>query len=191
MPRKRTTNENTSNKNKKTKIESLTLISNDLAKKCIENIRVLSADVVEKANSGHPGAPLGCSPIAHLLWGEFMNFNPVVPTWINRDRFILSNGHACALLYRFILLLLLYFTYFLLLLFTFFLLFLFVYLFYSMLHLSGYSVTLDDLKQFRQLDSITPGHPENFATPGVEVCTGPLGQVDIYYYYYYYYYINF
>ena len=101
MPRKRATSEPSSSK-KKLRVESLTSIDDELALKCIENIRVLAADVVEKANSGHPGAPLGCAPIAHLLWGEFMNFNPVVPEWINRDRFILSNGHACALLYRFI-----------------------------------------------------------------------------------------
>lgn len=101
MPRKRTSSEPSSTK-KKTRVESLTSIDDQLAHKCIQNIRVLSADIVEKANSGHPGAPLGCAPMAHLLWGEFMNFNPVVPTWINRDRFVLSNGHACALLYRFL-----------------------------------------------------------------------------------------
>jgi transketolase len=71
-----------------------------LAEKCIRNIRVLAADIVQKANSGHPGAPMGCAPMAHLLWGEFMNFNANVPKWADRDRFILSNGHACALLYR-------------------------------------------------------------------------------------------
>jgi len=120
-------------------------LDNTLSQKCINTIRVLTADIVEKAKSGHPGAPMGCAPMAHLLWGEFMNFHSDVPSWPNRDRFVLSNGHACALLY-------------------------------SMLHLSGYNITLDDLKRFRQLDSITPGHPENFATPGVEVSTGPLGQ---------------
>jgi transketolase len=88
---------------------------------------------------------MGCAPMAHLLWGEYMNFSGSFPTWPNRDRFVLSNGHACALLY-------------------------------SMLHLSGYGISLDDLKQFRQIDSLTPGHPENFVTPGVEVSTGPLGQ---------------
>ena len=113
--------------------------------KCINTIRVLSADVVEKAKSGHPGAPMGMAPIAHMLWSEVMNYNPANPNWANRDRFVLSNGHACALLY-------------------------------SMLHLSGYAVSVDDLKQFRQENSITPGHPENFCTPGVEVSTGPLGQ---------------
>jgi len=130
---------------KKTRVENQVIIGSELAEKCIRNIRVLAAEVVEKANSGHPGAPMGCAPMAHLLWGEFMNYNPSAPNWSNRDRFILSNGHACALLY-------------------------------SMLHLSGYAISMDDLKQFRQLDSITPGHPENFATPGVEVSTGPLGQ---------------
>lgn len=113
--------------------------------KCIDTIRVLCADVVEKANSGHPGAPMGCAPMGHLLFGEVMKFSPENPKWSNRDRFVLSNGHACALLY-------------------------------SMLHLTGYNVTMHDLKQFRQLHSQTPGHPENFKTPGVEVSTGPLGQ---------------
>lgn len=112
---------------------------------CVNNIRILSADMVEKANSGHPGAPMGCAPIAHVLFGSVMNFAPKHPKWFNRDRFVLSNGHACALLY-------------------------------SMLHLTGYELSLEDLKRFRQLGSLTPGHPENFVTPGVEVSTGPLGQ---------------
>lgn len=117
----------------------------EIASKCINAIRVLSADTVEKAKSGHPGAPMGCAPIAHILWTEFMNYSPSSPKWSARDRFVLSNGHACALLY-------------------------------SMLHLSGYEdMTVDQLKSFRQLGSITPGHPENFLTPGVEVTTGPLG----------------
>jgi transketolase len=120
-------------------------LSSDLEKLCIDNIRVLSADVVEKANSGHPGAPMGCAPIAHLLFGHFMNFSASNPKWLNRDRFVLSNGHACALLY-------------------------------TMLHLTGYNISMDDLKAFRQLGSLTPGHPENILTPGVEVSTGPLGQ---------------
>lgn len=118
---------------------------NTLAIRCIDTIRVLSADTVEKAKSGHPGAPMGCAPIAHVLFGENMAFSPAHPTWANRDRFVLSNGHACALLY-------------------------------SMLHLTGYDLTIDDLKNFRQLGSRTPGHPENYLTEGVEVCTGPLGQ---------------
>lgn len=116
-----------------------------LVTKSINAIRVLSADMVEQANSGHPGAPIGCAPIAYLLFQEYMSHAPNNPKWANRDRFVLSNGHACALLY-------------------------------SMLHLTGYSLTLDDLKNFRQLGSLTPGHPENFVTPGVEVATGPLGQ---------------
>ena len=113
--------------------------------RCINTIRVLSADIVQKANSGHPGAPMGCAPIAHLLWSEIMVYNAGNPKWINRDRFILSNGHASALLY-------------------------------SMLHLSGYAISMDELKNFRQKGSITPGHPESLITPGVEVTTGPLGQ---------------
>jgi transketolase len=112
---------------------------------CINVIRALSADQPSAANSGHPGAPMGCAPLAHLLWGEVMNYSPSHPKWWNRDRFVLSNGHACALQY-------------------------------SMLHLTGYGLTINDLKKFRQLGSLTPGHPENFVTAGVEVSTGPLGQ---------------
>lgn len=114
--------------------------------KAVNTVRVLSADVVQKANSGHPGAPMGCAPIAHTLFTRIMRYSPENPTWCGRDRFVLSNGHACALLY-------------------------------TMLHLTGYtSVTMDDLKSFRQINSATPGHPENFVTAGVEVSTGPLGQ---------------
>jgi len=116
-----------------------------LERRCVNYVRVLSAEMVQAANSGHPGAPMGCAPMAHVLWSGVMSYDPADPEWINRDRFVLSNGHACALLY-------------------------------SMLHLTGYGVSIDDLKQFRQLDSITPGHPENGVTPGVEVSTGPLGQ---------------
>ena len=108
-------------------------------------LRVLSMDMVQKAQSGHPGAPMGMADMAEALWHDFLRFNPTNPKWINRDRFILSNGHASALLY-------------------------------SLLHLTGYNVSLADLKQFRQLDSITPGHPEMNDTPGVETTTGPLGQ---------------
>jgi transketolase len=111
----------------------------------VNAVRALSAEVVQGAKSGHPGAPMGCAPMAHTLWSKIMSFNPANPKWANRDRFVLSNGHACALQY-------------------------------TMLHLTGYDLSLDDLKAFRQLDSKTPGHPECFATPGVEVCTGPLGQ---------------
>lgn len=117
--------------------------------KAINTVRILAAEVVQKANSGHPGAPMGCAPMAHVLFTKFMNMDPQDPGWINRDRFVLSNGHACALQY-------------------------------VMLHLLGYDVTMDDLKSFRQTEdgksSKTPGHPEVHCTPGVEVCTGPLGQ---------------
>jgi transketolase len=112
---------------------------------CVNTIRLLSADTVEKAKSGHPGAPMGCAPMAHVLFGDIMKYNPANPKWADRDRFVLSNGHACALLY-------------------------------SMLHLTGYELSMEDMKQFRQLESKTPGHPENFMTAGVEVSTGPLGQ---------------
>ncbi|WVN88724.1 transketolase [Cryptococcus depauperatus CBS 7841] len=111
----------------------------------VNTIRALAADVVAKANSGHPGAPMGMAPISHILFTRFMRFNPKNPKWINRDRFVLSNGHACALQY-------------------------------ILLHLAGYDVSMDDLKQFRQVNSITPGHPELGVTPGIEVTTGPLGQ---------------
>jgi len=111
----------------------------------VNTIRVLAADTVFKSNSGHPGAPMGCAPMAHLLFSRFMNYNPKNPTWANRDRFVLSNGHACALQY-------------------------------IMLHLMGYPTTMDDLKNFRQLGSNTPGHPESHMTVGIEVTTGPLGQ---------------
>ena len=128
------------------KMASMDAMENSvLCHRCINNIRVLSADMVQKANSGHPGAPMGCAPIAHVLFGDIMNYSPKNANWSNRDRFILSNGHACALLY-------------------------------SMLHLTGYDLSIDDLKSFRQLGSKTPGHPENFLTNGVEVSTGPLGQ---------------
>src|SRR5580658_522712 len=111
----------------------------------IDTLRLLAVDAVEKANSGHPGAPLGCAPIAYLLYHKLMKHNPHNWKWADRDRFVLSNGHASALLY-------------------------------SSLFLSGYNVTLDDLKSFRQWHSKTPGHPEYGDTEGVEVTTGPLGQ---------------
>ena len=111
----------------------------------IDTLRLLAVDAVEKANSGHPGAPLGCAPIAYLLYHELMKHNPKHFKWADRDRFVLSNGHASALLY-------------------------------STLFLSGYDMTLDDLKSFRQWHSKTPGHPEAGETEGVEVTTGPLGQ---------------
>ena len=111
----------------------------------INTLRVLSAEAVEKANSGHPGLPLGAAPMAYTLWGKVMNHDPKDPKWINRDRFILSAGHGSALLY-------------------------------SLLHLFDYGLTMEDLKNFRQLGSKTPGHPEYGDTVGVEVTTGPLGQ---------------
>lgn len=108
-------------------------------------IRVLAMDAVQKANSGHPGMPMGMADIAEVLWNDFLVHNPVNPQWINRDRFVLSNGHGAMLQY-------------------------------ALLHLSGYDVTIEDLKNFRQLHSKTPGHPEFGITPGVETTTGPLGQ---------------
>jgi transketolase len=108
-------------------------------------IRALSMDAVQKANSGHPGAPMGMADIAEVLWNDFMRHNPANPKWPNRDRFVLSNGHGSMLIY-------------------------------SLLHLTGYDLGIEDLKQFRQLHSRTPGHPEYGYTPGVETTTGPLGQ---------------
>ncbi|GAB4244145.1 MAG: transketolase [Thermoleophilia bacterium] len=111
----------------------------------ITTIRTLAMDAVQKANSGHPGMPMGTAPMAHLLWSRHLKYDPAVPDWPDRDRFVLSAGHGSMLLY-------------------------------SLLHLTGYAVSLDDIKSFRQWGSITPGHPENVLTPGVEVTTGPLGQ---------------
>lgn len=108
-------------------------------------VRALSMDAVQKANSGHPGAPMGMADIAEVLWNDFLVHNPANPNWFNRDRFVLSNGHGSMLLY-------------------------------SLLHLAGYEVSIDDLKSFRQLHSKTPGHPEYGYAPGVETTTGPLGQ---------------
>lgn len=112
---------------------------------CINTMRLLSADAVEKAKSGHPGAPMGMAPMAYVLWSRFLKHNPSDPSWPDRDRFVLSAGHASALLY-------------------------------SLLHLTGYGVSMEDLKNFRQWGSHTPGHPEYGHTPGVETTTGPLGQ---------------
>ncbi|MGL5336480.1 MAG: thiamine pyrophosphate-dependent enzyme, partial [Enterovibrio sp.] len=108
-------------------------------------IRALSMDGVQKANSGHPGAPMGMADIAEVLWRDHLSHSPQNPNWANRDRFVLSNGHGSMLIY-------------------------------SLLHLSGYDLSIDDLKNFRQLHSKTPGHPEYGYTPGVETTTGPLGQ---------------
>lgn len=112
---------------------------------CVNTIRTLAMDAVQAANSGHPGAPMGLAAAGYVLWAREMNHNPVNPDWPDRDRFVLSGGHASALLY-------------------------------SLLHLSGYDLSLEDLKQFRQWGSRTPGHPEYAHTPGVETTTGPLGQ---------------
>ncbi|MBE9667560.1 transketolase [Mucilaginibacter boryungensis] len=111
----------------------------------IDTVRILSADAVQKANSGHPGTPMALAPMGHVLWKEFINFNPKNPDWANRDRFILSAGHACMLQYSF-------------------------------LHLLGYDISLDDIKNFRQMNSKTAGHPEYGLAPGIDVTTGPLGQ---------------
>src|SRR5580698_7677815 len=112
---------------------------------CINTIRILSADAVQAANSGHPGMPMGAAAMAYTLWTQFLRYNPADPLWFNRDRFILSAGHGSMLLY-------------------------------SLLHLTGYDLPLDELKRFRQWGSKTPGHPERGHTVGVEVATGPLGQ---------------
>jgi transketolase len=119
--------------------------SEKTAQSIINTLRFLSVDAVQKANSGHPGMPMGCAPIAYILYSKHMKHNPQNPKWINRDRFILSNGHGSMLLY-------------------------------SILHLCGYEISMDDIKSFRQWGSITPGHPEYHLTPGVETTTGPLGQ---------------
>jgi len=119
--------------------------SNNLDQLCINTIRTLSLDAIQKANSGHPGLPLGMAPAAYVIWTKFLRHNPKNPKWFGRDRFLLSAGHGSMLLY-------------------------------SLLHLTGYDLSLDDIKQFRQLHSKTPGHPENTRTPGVEITTGPLGQ---------------
>ena len=108
-------------------------------------IRALSMDAVQAANSGHPGAPMGMADIAEVLWRDFMKHNPSDPTWWDRDRFVLSNGHASMLLY-------------------------------SLLHLSGYPLSIDEIRKFRQLGSRTAGHPEHEAHLGIETTTGPLGQ---------------
>src|SRR5215204_911172 len=120
-------------------------ITPELDQLCINTIRTLSLDAVQKANSGHPGLPLGAAPMAYVLWTRFLRHNPRNPKWENRDRFLLSAGHGSMLLY-------------------------------SLLHLTGYDLPLDELKNFRQWGSKTPGHPEYGLTPGVEITTGPLGQ---------------
>jgi transketolase len=124
---------------------SSTVEQTDLDQLCVNTIRFLSVDAVEKANSGHPGLPLDAAPMAYVLWTRMMNYNPKNPEWYNRDRFVLSAGHGSALLY-------------------------------SMLHLTGYDLPLEQLKSFRQWGSLTAGHPERGLAPGIEVTTGPLGQ---------------
>lgn len=116
-----------------------------LEQTAIDTVRILSIDAVQKANSGHPGMPMGAAPMGHVLWADVMNYNPKNPEWANRDRFILSAGHGCMLQY-------------------------------SLLFLTGYGLTIGDLKNFRQLNSKTAGHPEYGLFPGIEVTTGPLGQ---------------
>lgn len=118
---------------------------NYIDERVVETIRFLAVDAVEKANSGHPGLPMGAATMTYVLWKDFLKGSATDPKWFNRDRFVLSAGHGSALLY-------------------------------AMLHLFGYDVTIEDLKQFRQMGSKTPGHPEYLVTPGVEVTTGPLGQ---------------
>jgi len=112
---------------------------------CVNTLRTLSIDMVGKADSGHPGLPLGAAPLAYSVWAGHLKFSPSDPAWFDRDRFVLSAGHGSSLLY-------------------------------SILHMYGYGLKLDDLKAFRQLDSLTPGHPEHGHTKGVEMTTGPLGQ---------------
>jgi transketolase len=120
-------------------------LTTPLDQQCINTLRFLSVDMVQKANSGHPGLPLGAAPMAYVLWTRWLKYNPHNPDWPNRDRFVLSAGHGSALLY-------------------------------SLLHLTGYDLSLDDIRQFRQWGSKAPGHPERGHTPGVETTTGPLGQ---------------
>ncbi|MDX1546676.1 MAG: transketolase, partial [Rhodothermales bacterium] len=121
------------------------LSETDLDQLVINTIRFLAVDAVQKADSGHPGMPMGAAPMAWVLWSRFLRHNPKDPDWPNRDRFVLSAGHGSMLLY-------------------------------ALLHLTGYDLPMEELKNFRQYGSRTPGHPENFVTPGVETTTGPLGQ---------------
>ena len=117
----------------------------DIDQLAVNTVRTLAVDAVEQAKSGHPGLPLGAAPMAHVLWTRHLRYNPADPAWPGRDRFVLSAGHGCMLLY-------------------------------ALLHLTGYDLSLDELKRFRQWESLTPGHPEHHLTPGVEATTGPLGQ---------------
>src|SRR5437868_3629299 len=142
--RKPTNYSSTGTKSKMTTATKL-VKTTDIDTLCINTIRTLSLDAVQKANSGHPGLPLGMAPAAYVLWTKFLRHNPRNPKWFGRDRFLLSAGHGSMLLY-------------------------------SLLHLTGYDLPMSELKRFRQLHSMTPGHPENILTPGVEITTGPLGQ---------------
>ncbi len=123
----------------------MTIQKKNIDQLCINTIRTLSLDAIQKANSGHPGLPLGMAPAAYVLWTKFLRHNPKNPKWFGRDRFLLSAGHGSMLIY-------------------------------SLLHLTGYDLPLEELKKFRQLHSKTPGHPENILTDGIEITTGPLGQ---------------
>jgi transketolase len=121
------------------------LKTKNVATLSINTIRALAMDAVEKAASGHPGTPMSMAPVAYTIYTKFLRHNPEAPDWPDRDRFVLSAGHASMLQY-------------------------------ALLHLTGYDLTMEDIKNFRQWESRTPGHPENFLTPGVETTTGPLGQ---------------
>jgi transketolase len=125
--------------------ETVARVEGGLDQLCINTVRTLAMDAVQQADSGHPGTPMALAPLAYVLWQRHLKYNPANPDWLDRDRFVLSAGHACMLLY-------------------------------SVLYLTGYDLTLDDIKQFRQWDSRTPGHSEHGVTPGVEATTGPLGQ---------------
>jgi transketolase len=125
--------------------QKIALNQSQLDQLCINTIRCLAMDAVQKSNSGHPGLPMGAAPMAYVLWTRFLRHYPRNPNWPNRDRFVLSAGHGCMLLY-------------------------------SLLHLTGYDLSLDDIQQFRQWGSKTPGHPEHLLAEGIETTTGPLGQ---------------
>ena len=125
--------------------ETVTRVTHELDQLCINTIRTLAMDAVQQADSGHPGTPMALAPLAYVLWQRHLRYNPANPDWLDRDRFVLSAGHACMLLY-------------------------------SVLYLTGYDLSLEDIKQFRQWGSRTPGHSEHGVTPGVEATTGPLGQ---------------
>ncbi|HTD27953.1 MAG TPA: transketolase, partial [Xanthomonadaceae bacterium] len=120
-------------------------MSDQLDLQCVNTLRFLSVDMVQKADSGHPGLPLGAAPMAYAVWARLLKHNPQNPSWVDRDRFVLSAGHGSALLY-------------------------------SLLFMTGYDLSLDEIKHFRQWGSKTPGHPEREHTAGVEITTGPLGQ---------------